>query len=98
MTEELTTKLSFRLNSTVYVALSKCAKDCGYETLAYIQKVLSKHAVESGYMSPDDAKKVSTTEELIELAVEKSKALRERGLFTQDFVLTVFQHLGPVVI
>ena len=58
MTEELTTKLSFRLNSTVYVALSKCAKDCGYETLAYIQKVLSKHAVESGCLGSHDAKKV----------------------------------------
>lgn len=93
MTEELTTKLSFRLNSTVYVALSKCAKGLWLRNAGLHSEGAVEAAVESGYVSPDDAKKVSKTEELIELAVEQLKALREQGLFTQDFVLTVFQHL-----
>lgn len=93
MTDEHTTKLSFRLNSAVYVALSTCAEASHYETMAYIQKVLSKHAVESGYMNPDQAKKISESEDIIELAVEKAKALYEQGLFSEDFVLTVFQYL-----
>ena len=93
MSEEHTTKLSFRLNSAVYAALSKCAEANHYETMAYIQKVLSKHAVESGYMKTEEAEKVSAIEDIIDRAVQKSKELYKQGLFTEDFVLTVFQHL-----
>jgi len=94
MTEELTTKLSFRVNTAVFDALSKCAEDNGYEPMAYIQKVLSKHAVESGNMSPDAETKVRAYDELFELAVEKSRALyKQQGLFDKDWNLTVFRHL-----
>ena len=93
LAEEHTTKLSFRLNSSVYRALEKCAQVMGYETMAYIQKVLSSHAVSSGHMTDYDASKISSTDELIELAVKKSRTLYDHGLFTEDFVLTVFQHL-----
>lgn len=93
VTEELTTKLSFRLNTAVFDALTKSADDNGYETMAYIQKVLSKHAVESGFMDPDEEKRARAYEELFELAIEKSRALYKQGLFSEDWNLTVFQHL-----
>jgi hypothetical protein len=85
--------MSFRLNSAVYDALKACAAASGYETMAYIQRILSKHAVESGYMSPADATKAESYDELFELAVKKARALFEQGLFDQDWTLTVFRHL-----
>lgn len=93
MTEELTVRLSLRLNAAVFAALSVSAEHSGYETMAYIQKVLSRHAVESGHMSPNEQKKVQAYGELFELAIEKSKLLHKQGLFNEDWNLTVFQHL-----
>lgn len=93
MGAENTTKLSFRLNTAVYAALSACAKDEGYETMAYVQKVLADHALDSGKMAPNEAVKLAANEELIRRAIAKSRALEKQGLFTEDFVLTVFQHL-----
>jgi hypothetical protein len=93
MPEELTTKLSFRLNTAVFNALSMCAADEGYETMAYIQKVLSRRAVESGHMTPDAAAKTGAYEKLFEIAVDRSRLLYKENLFCEDWTLTVFRHL-----
>jgi hypothetical protein len=93
MTDEPTTKLSFRLNTAVHTALAEEAKINGMETMAYIQQILARHAVKSGYMDPDEAEKIKATDEIIGLAVKKAQELYAQNLFSEDFVLTVFQHL-----
>jgi len=93
MTDDLTTKLSFRLNNTILDALSKYAADHGYEPMAYIQKVLTRAAVESGYMTPDDAWKATAYEDLFEIAKDKSRELYTKIPFDENWNLIVFQNL-----
>jgi hypothetical protein len=93
MTDDLTTKLSFRLNTAVLNALTMCAADEGYEPMAYIQKVLTRRAIESGFMADDEALKTQAYEELFEIAVKHSRQLYKQIPFTEHWTLRVFQHL-----
>jgi hypothetical protein len=93
MTDELTTKLSFRLNTAVLNALAMCAADEGYETMAYIQKVLTRRAIESGFMADDEAAKTQAYEKLFEIAVQRSRELYKEIPFSEQWTLLVFQQL-----
>ena len=93
MTDDLTTKLSFRLNTPVLNALEKCAERDGYEAMAYIQKVLAEYAVASGFMPPDEASQTQLHQEIFAFAVKESRALYKRIPFTEHWTLTVVQHL-----
>jgi hypothetical protein len=95
MSEDRSTKLSFRLDTAVYVALTKMAAIGGYEPMAYIQRVLAQHVLEKGraHISEEDATRISDADKIIALAVERSIKLYKQGLFTEDFILTVFRSL-----
>jgi predicted transcriptional regulator len=95
MTEDRSTKLSFRLDTAVYTALEKLAAEHHYEPMAYIQRVLAEHALTErrDHLTPEDATRITNADRIIALAVERSIKLYKQGLFTEDFVLTVFRSL-----
>ena len=48
--------------------------------MAYIQKVLTRRAIESGFMADDEATKTQAYEKLFEIAVQRSRELYKEFL------------------
>lgn len=83
-------KYQIRLQAEVAAAIDSLAKAAGYETAAYIQMVLAKHAVASGQMAADEAARVSAREDVIERFIALAQRLKAEGRFDTHFQRTVF--------
>lgn len=90
MTKETAVKFQFRLDSSVASTLAVLAQREGFEMTAYMQKVLSKHALDSGIMEPNQEKRVRETEAVIQRFVELARNLYSEGRFDAHFQRTVF--------
>lgn len=93
MSENRTVKVSFRLEATVHAVMERLARGNSIETNAYIQRVLTRHAAQSGVMDEAARERVELSEKIIETAVQRARDLDEAGRFDQHFVLTVFRDL-----
>jgi len=82
-----------RLDSFVYSALAKAAKNAGLETNAYIERRLNQIAVNSGFMHKTQSERIKLEYDIIEIAIETARKLKSEGKFNEHFTLTVFQKL-----
>jgi hypothetical protein len=93
MSENRTVRVSFRLDAPVHAAIMQLARDNSIETNAYIQRILKRHAAQSGVMGDAAREHVELSETIIEKAVKRARDLDEADMFDQHFVLTVFRDL-----
>lgn len=91
MTQSKTARISLRLDTAVNRALEVLADQAGFEVGTYIQKVLSDHALASGVMPEDDAKKLRLTNEVISEVIKHAHLRFAQGLFDEHFTLQVIR-------
>jgi hypothetical protein len=91
MTNDNAVKFQFRLDGEIANVLAILANHEGYELSAYIQKLLTKHALDSGLMETAQEERIRKTQEVIQGFVELSRKLYAAGRFDEHFQRTVFK-------
>lgn len=93
MAKNKTQQISMRLDTFVYSALAKEAKNAGLETNAHIERCLNLIAIKSGFMDEIDSQRIKLEGDIIRIAINTARTLVSEGKFNEHFTLIVFQEL-----
>ena len=86
-------KISLRLDDDVHSAILILAQKNGYETNAYIERLIKIHAMEFGDIAPIRLKQLRLVEEILAEAVKFARLVDIEGGFDKDFTLHVIERL-----
>lgn len=87
MTEDSIEKISLTLPKAVLAGLNKEASDKGREVSEHIQKVLTRHVIDTGSIDAADSNRLRLMFSLVERVVHQAKTICRNEDFSEDITL-----------